>query len=159
MPASRRPRHKRQQKTTGRQLLLTQPWKIKMVFAPLESILDQLERDGTVTVVHEGDQKGMPVFKIDGDREWYATGPALRGLTQAFYAHGVRTGKALPVNEIDRFADMLEAGKKVRAQDIQQVRSAMAVLKKEAQYFTVDYAQDLIKTVQVSEQLEKLGIA
>lgn len=156
MPASKKPRHKRKVKTTGKRTLRTQPWKTFGVFSPLEAILDELETDGTLTVPVAGKHAGEPVFQIPGDPTWYVAAPAIRGIIEAMEIHEKRAGKQLPLEPLRILATKFEVDMPVFSTDTAAVRASMAVLIEESHSFPREYAQDLVKVTQTMIAFDNL---
>lgn len=149
MPASKKPRHKRKIKTTGKRTLRTQPWKTQAVFRPLEAILDELESDGTLTVPVDGKHAGKPVFQVDGDSTWYVAAPAIRGLIETMELHEKRSGRKLPLEPLRRLATKFEVDMPIFATDTQAARATMVALLEESHNFPRDYAADLVQVAQM----------
>ncbi|KIF80796.1 hypothetical protein [Noviherbaspirillum autotrophicum] len=156
MPASKKPRHKRKVKTTGKRTLRTQPWKTHAVFRPLEAILDQLENEGTLVVVARGKQAGLPVFRVDGENTWYAVGPALRGLIETFELHEQRSGRVMPLEPLRRLVTKLDVDMPIFEEDTKAVRASMAVLIEESHNLPRDYAADLVQVTQTAIEFDRL---
>lgn len=156
MPASKKPRHKRRVKTTGRQSLRTQPWKTAAVFRPLEAILDELETEGTLTVPVHGEHAGKPVFQVDGEPHWYVAAPALRGLIETMEIHEQRSGRSLPLDPLRRLARKFEVDMPIFPEDTKAARAAMAALVQESHTFPRDYARDLVQVTQTAIAFEHL---
>lgn len=156
MPSSKKPRHKHKMKFTGRQKLLTQPWKTQAVFEPLEAILDQLETEGTLTVVAHGCQAGLPVFQVSTESTWYAAAPALRGVIEAFEIHEQRTGRAMPLTPLRRLAMKFEVNMPIFDSETKAARAAMEALRCESHLLPSDYAADLVQVTQIAAEIDRI---
>lgn len=129
--------------------LKMQPWKVRSVFQPLESILDQLEQHGTIDVA--GTQ---PVFRDQNDGHWYDTPAALLGVCDAYEIHETRTGRPLELQPLRQLANKLNAGMPIFASDTEACRACLTRMKAETIEMTAGYARDLIKDFQIKEGLE-----
>jgi hypothetical protein len=156
MPTSKKPRHQRKKKTTGNQSLRTMPWRTHAVFRPLEAILDELETEGTLTVVARGQQAGMPVFKLDDEDTWYSAAAAIRGVIETFELHEQRTGRAMPLDPLRRLVAKFDADMPIFAADTKAVRTTMAALIQESHNLLRNYAADLVQVTQTSMEFERL---
>lgn len=157
MPSSKKPRHKRNpSKITGRRTLRTKPWKTHAVFRPLEAILDELETEGTLTVVATGKHAGKPVFMIPGEHDWHVAAPALRGLIETLEIHEKRSGRALPLEPLRVLATKFEVDMPIFSSDTKAARAAMAALIQESHSFDLEYADDLVPVTRTAIELEKL---
>lgn len=159
MPGSKKPRHKRKVKTNGQRTLLTQPWKTAATFRPLEAILDQLENEGTLTVVAKGCQAGLPVFRDEGEGIWYAAAPALRGFIETFEIHEGRTGRPMPLEPLRQLATKIEVDMPIFESDTAAVRAALEVLRKEAHRLPGTYVDELVQVTQIASEFENLAEA
>lgn len=70
MTHARKPRRKQYRPRPARLPMLI---KAQQTLAPLEAIIDQIDRDGTVTT----NARGVPIFLCLEDGEWYASAPAM----------------------------------------------------------------------------------
>lgn len=156
MPTSKKPRHKRKVKTTGKRTLRTLPWKTHSVFRPLEAILDQLECEGTLTVVASGQHAGKPVFQMLGESTWHVAAPALRGLIETLEIHEQRCGRQLPLEPLRRLATKFEVDMPIFDSDTKAVREAMAVLIQESNNMDADYADDLVRVTKTAIEFDRL---
>ena len=127
------------------------PWRIYAVFAPLDRILHRMEVDGTVDV--HGRQI---VFREEGRGGWYDTLAALRGVAEfhdlATSTYGIHADTA----PLWKLAAKLDAGSPIFEQDIAAVRSSIFSCKRQAMQMRVSQADALIRTVQISAEMDKL---
>ncbi|MFY1847923.1 hypothetical protein [Achromobacter dolens] len=77
MTHARKPRRKQYRPRPARLPMLI---KAQQTLAPLEAIIDQIDRDGTVTT----NARGVPIFLCLEDGEWYASAPAIAGMADFF---------------------------------------------------------------------------
>lgn len=80
--------------------------KTQQTLAPLESIIDQIDRDGTVTT----DDRGVPIFHCVADGEWYASAPAILGMADFFDMWAVRHGHVFKAVALRQLAKRLGVG-------------------------------------------------
>lgn len=132
-------------------LLKTQPWKVTMVFGPIERILHRLEADGTVEVTGR-----QVVFKEDGRGGWYDAVAALRGVIQFHELASSRHRIPVDMQAMVNFADKLDAGTPIFEDDIQAVRACIAECKKQALQLRISQAQDIVDTIRISMAMEKI---
>ncbi|MBS1170602.1 MAG: hypothetical protein H6R01_1520 [Burkholderiaceae bacterium] len=152
MPKSKRPRHSKQtRRRQSNPRLIAQPWKTAAVFDPIERIVDQLERDGTVTVTLDG----MPVF-LNTDGKWYSSVAAIEGVIQAFEIHSGRTNHALPIRPLHQLATKLRIGMPIFSSDTTAVRAALNVLRRAGNSLTADEAAELAQAVSISAAMDKV---
>jgi hypothetical protein len=131
-------------------LLRTQPWRMIMVFGPIERILHGLETDGTVEVAGP-----HVVFKEDGRGGWYGAVAALRGVIEFHQLAQARYGLPVDVEALIKFANKLEAGSPIFEGDVAQARACIASCKRQAGPLRISQANDIVQTVQISMLLEK----
>lgn len=152
MSVSKKPRKShRPAWNSGGVLLKSQPWKMQAVFGPLESILDQLERDGTVDIAGNG----APIFKDQNDGHWYCTVSALNGVIDAYEIHERRFSRSLNLEPLRRLSNKLRIGMPIFESDTKDSRACLARMRVETMRMTADYAKQLIKDFQIKEALEK----
>lgn len=131
-------------------LLRLQPWKVTMVFDPIERILHRIEADGVVDSV-----QGRPVFYEDGKGGWYEVCEALRGVIQFHQLAESRHGLPVDVQALIRFANKLDSGAPVFESDLQAVRACIGNCKAQAMYLRVSQATDIVNTIRISAEIEK----
>ena len=93
--------------------------KMNTVLSPLEDILDQLERDGTVNT----DERGTPIFKAAPENAWFAMVPALLGVVDMFGMWAKRHNKTFDLTALEQLAHKLEYGMPVTERDTGAVRA------------------------------------
>lgn len=134
-------------------LLKCMPWKILFVFQPLETVLNRIEKDGTV------DTTGRQiVFREDMRGGWYDMVDALRGVIEfheiAKRLHGVPAN----VEAMKKFANKLEASMPIFDQDIADVRECIQSCWRQAMTLRVSQAQSIVDTVRVGAEMDRLGL-
>jgi len=130
-----------------------QPWRIFAVFHPLESVLDRLERDGTVDAVGR-----QIVFREESAGELYDLPAALRGVIEFHQLAEVKYGIDSETGALERFANKLEYGMPVFAADLDAVRENIATCKRQAMALRVSQAASLIDAVRIGAEVERLGL-
>lgn len=125
------------------------PWRVAAVFNPIESILSQLETDGTITTSEDG----MPMFKDEGDGTWYASADALEGLIEAFDIHRLRADRGYSLEPLRELAVKVRDLAPVYLEDIQAARQCLAVLRAESLEMTAGYAADLIRDFKKNDEI------
>lgn len=143
--ANRRPYQPRRLK------LSTQPWKIEAVFGPIDRILHRLEADCTIDSA-----QGRPVFHEDTRGGWYDVVEAVRGVIEFHQLAEARHGIAADVDGLIRFANKLHAGAPVFEQDLALVRANVDTCKRQAGRLLLDEAHDIVQTIRISMELDKL---
>src|SRR6185369_9755919 len=83
-------------------LLRAEPWRVSLVFDPIEAVLSRLEIDGTITTA----PNGSAVFIEPGHNEWYDTAEALRGIVEFHEIASNRRGEVASVDGLRRLADL-----------------------------------------------------
>jgi len=154
MPATKKRNKKYRPKPPGTQLLKTQLWKVKAVFDPLESIIDQLERDGTIDCT----PGGTAIFKDSGDGNWYESPIAIMGVVDAYQMHQERRGIDLGMDPLRKLAKKLEYSMPIFEADTKACRESLARMKRETLTMTADYASELIRDFQIKEAFQKAAV-
>lgn len=142
---------KRVIRRTGNVRLACCPWKVTAVFYPLDRILHQIEADGTVDVI-----QGKAVFNECMRGEWYEMAPAMEGIIEFHELANRRHGLEADTAGISRLAKKLEYASPIFESDIEAAKKSIDSCKREALKLTLDQAQDILDTVRISSELEKL---
>jgi len=140
----RKPAHHRRAK------LSSQPWKVSMVFDPIEQILHRMQADGTIDCA-----QGRPVFREDGRGGWYDLVAALRGVIEFHQLAEARHGIAAEVDGMIRLANKLHLSAPIFEEDIAATRANIETCKHQALRLTVDEASDIVRTIQISMALDR----
>ncbi|UXC37149.1 hypothetical protein [Cupriavidus gilardii] len=152
MSRSQKPRKPYRPKwNSGGVKLRSEPWRVAAVFAPLESMLDAIERDGEVMATRDG----TPIFRDLNDGHYYETAPALEGIIDAFHTHAMRQNRPMPLEPLRLLARKLRYAMPLEMADITAVRQAIKVLRAESLEMTLQYANDLIRTTQIRIELDE----
>ena len=134
-------------------LLKHQPWRIFAVFHPLESVLDRLERDGTVDTVGR-----QIVFREESAGELYDLPAALRGVIEFHQLAEVKYGIEGETSSMEKFANKLQYGMPVFEQDLAAVRENITACKRQAMALRISQATSLIDAVRIGAEVERLGL-
>jgi hypothetical protein len=132
--------------------LATQPWRIAASLDPVEKILDQIERTGCVDSA-----KGEVIFKDAGSAHYYSAVPALRGITEMFELAAKRKAWPLDITALNRLATKLDVACPLVQSDIKAARTALAAIRHYAPTLTLGEADDLVNTVRISQEMERIG--
>ena len=131
-------------------LLRFEPWKVAAVMNPLESIVDQLERDGTIDVADDG----QAVFKDHCDGVWYYSPVAILGVVDAYEIHERRAGVQLQLDPLRRLANKLKYQMMIDQNDTAAARGCLERIRAATLNMTAGYAKRLIKDFQIMEAME-----
>ncbi|ENO76555.1 hypothetical protein B447_17466 [Thauera sp. 27] len=151
----RAPRTSRQKPRRADLPLRLIPWNIHGVWAPLDRILTKLEIDGTAEYVD-----GEPKLYDPGTNGWHNSAQAIRGIAEFYQVAARRKAwKDVPTEPITRFARLLELDDEITQQDIDDVRSCSAVLRKLAGSLTLREARAYLDETCIKIEVEKAGLA
>jgi len=142
----RKPQHAR------RARLSSQPWKVSMVFDPIEQILHRMLTDGTIDCA-----QGRPVFREDGKGGWYEVVEALRGVIEFHQLAEARHGITAEVDGMIRLANKLHLSAPIFEEDIAATRANIETCKRQALRLTLDEATDIVQTIRISAEMARLG--
>lgn len=151
MPRSTKPRRRFRPRAPGDIRLAAQPWKIANVFAPIERVLGRIDIDGTIDVA----TGGRAVFREDMKGGWYEVVPALRGVVDFHELAADKHGLRLDLGPLTKLANKLELGSPLFDGDVAAARACITQCKREAARLTVDQADSILRTVQISVAMEK----
>lgn len=124
--------------------------KTQQTLAPLEAIIDQIERDGTVTV----DPRGVPVFHCVADGVWYASAPAIAGMADFFDMWATRHGHAFQATALRQLAARLEASMPIDGPLMAALHREIPALRRIGAGLTRDDASDLLRQTQILAEME-----
>jgi hypothetical protein len=144
---------KYQRKPRTDPLLITQPWKLLSVFAPVEEVLDRIERDGTIDAAG-----GVPVFCESSTSSWYEMVPALQGVIEFHVVARDRYRYAVDLAGLDRLRNKLDLGAPLFESDLQAARQSIVSCKQQASRLRVSQAVSIVDTVRISMALENQGV-
>lgn len=133
--------------------LRTCPWKVMFVWSPLETVLNQIEKDGTV----DTDGKHI-IFEEDMRGGRYDLVAALRGVIEFHELARDWYGLPVAVSALAKFANKLESGSPIFEQDLAAVRETIVACKRQAMRLRVSEAADIVDTVRVSAEIDRLKL-
>ena len=134
-------------------LLKHQPWRIFAVFHPLESVLDRLERDGTVDAVGR-----QIVFREASAGDLYDLPAALRGVIEFYRLAQEKYGLDAETGAMEKFANKLDYGMPVFEEDLAAVRADILSCKRQSMALRVSQAAGLIDAVRIGAEVDRLGL-
>ena len=138
---------------TASRTLATQPWRIASSLEPIETMLEQIERHGTVDSA-----QGEVIFRDCGSAHYYSMVPALRGVVEMFTIASRRKGWSLDLGALARLAKKLDVACPLQQSDIDAARAAIEGIRRHAPGLTLGEADDLVNTIKIREAMEKRGI-
>jgi len=121
----------------------------QLVIGPLEAIIDQIARDGTVNA----DAKGVPIFQ-DGDGTWYETAPALEGVIWHLEMHATRHKLALPIQPLRELYVCLDYVSPISASLLARLQKALPILQRAIATGKPDDQVDLYQQARIKEAFE-----
>lgn len=147
MPRSARPRKKH------RPVLVKTPMMVKSrdVLAPIEAIIEQIERDGTVTQT----VKGMPIFKTP-DGHYASTVDSLHGLIHAFELCETRFRTQLPLEPLREFCRGLPCDWPVTESLLARLKMSLVALRKFLNRVDEAEMARVVQTVQIADEFRAL---
>lgn len=122
----------------------------QMVFAPVLAIVEQLDRDGTLTTT----ASGVPIFQA-GDGKWYETATALDGVIEHAEMWAARHGRAVPVESLKQFVRFVRFSMNIPATLMEQLRTDLPALQGIIARGNPNDMVDLLRQVQIKVQFEK----
>ena len=131
-------------------LLCETPDTLVEVFAPVISVLDRIEQDGTI------DMAGRHVvMRVEGQGD-YDMIAALRGLIDFHQIAERRYGLRADVGPLIKFANRLEAGMMLSEADIAAIRRCIESCRTQAANLRISQAKDIVTTIQISAAFDKI---
>ncbi|MGE8691490.1 MAG: hypothetical protein ACN6PJ_30385 [Achromobacter sp.] len=124
--------------------------KTQQTLAPLEAIIDQIERDGTVAT----DDRGVPIFYCIEDGQWYASAPALVGMADFFDMWATRHGSQFKATALRQLAKRLEVGMPVDAPLLTALHAEIPTLRRIGAGLDQDDATDLLQQTRILAELD-----
>ncbi|MDQ2150092.1 hypothetical protein RBI22_15340 [Alcaligenaceae bacterium C4P045] len=117
---------------------------------PLEEVIDQIERHGTVDV----SERGAPVFKPPGECQWMDIAPAIAGLADTFEIYASRHGREINVRPLRVLCAALESGADVTQTNLTELHTLMPRLRAISARFGQKEAVDLVRVTEIKAELE-----
>lgn len=132
------------------------PMAVKMLYVmdPLERILEDIERTGSIEVAN-----GQPVFRrpAEASQVAYEMVPAIEGMADFFEMFSSRRGNQLELTGLRQFARKLDRNMPLTQGNIDAARADMRTMRQLSSRLTQAEADDLILNVQIKAELEKGG--
>ena len=124
--------------------------KTQQTLAPLEAIIDQIQRDGTVTI----DARGVPIFYCVADGEWYASAPAISGMADFFDMWATRHGSPFKATALRQLANRLDVGMPIDAPLMAALNREIPNLRRIGASLDQADASDLLRQTQIKAEME-----
>ena len=124
------------------------------VLSPIEGILKRLESDGTVDAIGR-----QIVFTESASGERFDLPEAILGVVDFHELAASKYGLPIDVDALRRFANKLHAGSPIFEADIEAARQCIKACWSQAMQLRVSQAADLVRTVQIGAEIEKIGRA
>lgn len=147
MTHARKPRRKQYRPRPARLPMLI---KAQQTLAPLEAIIDQIDRDGTVTT----NARGVSIFLCLEDGEWYASAPAIAGMADFFDMWATRHGSAFKAAALRQLAKRLEVGMPIDAPLMAALHAEIPALRRIGAGLTQADASDLLRQTQILAEMD-----
>lgn len=122
--------------------------KAQYTLEPLETLLDQIERCGTVDTA-----QGEAIFPNHADGVWYPAAGAVAGMADFFEMWATRHGKPLNVSALRQLAARLENGMPVDQPLADRLRTLFPVLRRVGATLDPHDAEDLIRQTLIKNEL------
>jgi hypothetical protein len=149
-----RPKYSSPRGWVGSRLLGTEPWRIAASIDPIEQIIDQIEHTGTVDSA-----RGEVIFRDTGSQDYYSAVPALRGVVEFYETAAARKRWPLELKGIERLWRKLDLSCPLTQGDIDAARADIAEIRRYAPTLTLAEADDLVNTVKISQEFERIRAA
>lgn len=147
MTHARKPRRKQYRPRPARLPMLI---KTQQTLAPLESIIDQIDAEGTIST----DARGVPIFYCIEDGQWYASAPALAGMADFFDMWAVRHGRAFKAVALRQLANRLEVGMPIDMPLMAALRAEIPTLRRIGASLDQADACDLLQQTRILAEME-----
>ena len=145
MARSQKPRKKYVPKDVRVPLLVG----VDSVYRPLERIVDQLERDGTINT----SARGTPMFQ-DINGLWFASAPAISGIVDFLEMYNRRHDKSLPILAMSELRIALDYSMPVWQHTLNRIKADVVVIRKELSLADPDDLLDILRQTQIKEAFE-----
>lgn len=123
-----------------------------LVMRPLEAIIDQISRDGTV----DASSRGVPMFKAS-DGMWYDSAAAIEGIVWHFEMFAIRHKIELPIEPLRELHIALKYCVPVFERTVTGCKLALPELRRAMSLADPDEQLDILMQAQIKEQLQ--GVA
>ncbi|MNV69352.1 hypothetical protein D3C71_1622580 [compost metagenome] len=122
--------------------------KAQYTLEPLETLLDQIERCGTVDTA-----QGEAIFPNHADGVWYPAVGAVAGMADFYEMWATRHNKPLNVSALRQLAARLENGMPVDQPLADRLRTLFPVLRRVGATLDPHDAEDLIRQTLIKNEL------
>lgn len=129
------------------------PWNIHGVWAPLDTILSRLEKDGTAEYAN-----GEPVLYDPGTADWHNSAQAIRGIAEFHEVAARRKGWTIDTTPITRFAGLLESDDEITQDDIDAVRACADELRRMSGSLTLREARAYLDETCIHIEMQKAAL-
>lgn len=120
-----------------------------LVLRPVEQIIEQIDRDGTVNV----DSRGFPQFQA-GDGKWYESAGGIEGVIWHFEMWCTRHGKDLPLQPLRDLHTALKYLVPIQERTMAGLRESMPQLRRALSVADPDDALDILHQTQIKAAME-----
>ncbi|MDF3839871.1 hypothetical protein P3W85_44105 [Cupriavidus basilensis] len=131
----------------------TRPWRLSAAFAPLESLLDRIERDGAP----ELSENGVPVYTASGNGKAYSMVGVIQGTAEMFDIARLRDPACPGTESLHRLAEALEHRGLLKSIDIVSCRQCLEALRAYAASLPHLEMSDIVRTAQIKFTLDALS--
>jgi hypothetical protein len=119
-------------------------------FSPLQDIVDQIAKDGTLNC----SARGVPMFRDLEDGQWYATAVALQGVIDHLEMYQLRHQVSLPLESLKEFHKAIEYAIPVSATLLAKLQRDIPRLQGALARSNPDDVNDILRQVQIKELME-----
>ena len=133
--------------------LRTVPWRAMAVFSPLETVLNRLEKDGTVDAVGK-----QIVFTEESRGDRYDLPEAIRGVVDFHRIAQEKYGLPAEFDALDKFANKLDAGSPIFESDLSDVKREIETCRQQAYQLRISQAVYLLDAVRLGSEVDRLGL-
>lgn len=121
-----------------------------LVFGPIQAVIDQIERDGTVTT----NRTGTPIFQ-DSTGTWYCTATAIQGVIDHCEMWCTRHGRTLPLDSLREFQRFIKYTVNIPAGLLDRLRRDLPAIQSAMARGNPDDMLDLLTQVKIRDELER----
>ncbi len=127
--------------------------RMQYVLAPLERIIDDIERTGCVT-----EAGSTPIFDLPNEsaKLMYPMAPAIEGIADFYEMFWARRGQDKQLTGVRQLAKRLHYGMPITEQETAAARTDMASMRTIVPMLTKKEAADLILQTQIKAEMEAL---
>lgn len=152
MPGNKKPKPRATGWDRGGKLLRHEPWRLQSVFAPIDHIINEIDRDGEVLVMVD-DGEEVPCFKHFMDGCTYPIKPSLEGMCDSFDMHSEHWKRPIMSDGLRNLMRLIEEGEDLCQADIDSARESVNLMRREASSMTIRYASDLVMRTSIAIEI------